>query len=432
MFYDYAKIFVKAGKGGDGMVSFRREKYVPAGGPSGGDGGRGGSVVFVADEGLRTLVDFRFRKHFNAPAGGPGRSKDMHGAAGDDLTVKVPVGTVVKKDDGAMIGDLIYHRQRLTVARGGRGGKGNARFVSSVNRAPQIADNGEPGEEGWLTLELKLLADVGLIGFPNVGKSSIIARVSAAKPKIADYPFTTIDPNLGVVRLDDEESFVLADIPGLIEGAGEGAGLGHRFLRHVERTRVLIHVLDISGFENRDPLDDFDLILKELELYSPGLSRKPQIIAANKMDLPHAEENLARLREKLGDEYQILAISAATGLGCVDLMRTAGKVLKEREADIIGLTEQSPADGDIRITGLAAEAGPPLAVKRENEYWILTGSEAERQIRRTNFGNEAAVNRLLKILRSMDVDGMLKKAGAADGDTIRIGPMEFEYTDSSY
>ncbi|MCL1805043.1 MAG: GTPase ObgE [Clostridiales bacterium] len=431
MFYDYAKIFVKAGKGGDGMVSFRREKYVPAGGPSGGDGGKGGSVVFVADEGLRTLVDFRYRKHYNAAPGEPGKSKNMHGAAGADLVVRVPVGTVVKKDDGSVVGDLVFHRQRLAVARGGRGGKGNARFVSSVNRAPRVADNGETGEESWLVLELKLLADVGLIGFPNVGKSSIIARVSAAKPKIADYPFTTIDPNLGVVRLDDEESFVLADIPGLIEGAGEGAGLGFRFLRHVERTRVLIHVLDVSGFEGRDPLEDFETITKELELYSPGLSSKPQIVAANKMDLPQAEENLARLREKLGGDHQIIAISAATGLGCAELMREAGRLLKEQDAIQARLPEPAPGDGDIRVTRLEAADGPPIAVRRDNDRWILSGSEAERQIRRTNFHNEAAVGRLLKILRSMDVDGTLKAAGAADGDTVVIGPMEFEYADTS-
>jgi GTP-binding protein len=425
MFYDYAKIFVKAGKGGDGMVSFRREKYVPAGGPSGGDGGRGGDVVFVADEGLRTLVDFRFKKHFRAEPGKAGQSKNMHGAAGSDMIVRVPVGTVVKKDDGSVVGDLICHKQRLVTAKGGRGGKGNARFVSSVNRAPRVADNGEPGEESWLELELKLLADVGLIGFPNVGKSSIISRVSAAKPKIAGYPFTTIDPNLGVVRLDEEESFVLADIPGLIEGAGEGAGLGHRFLRHVERTRVLIHVLDISGSENRDPLEDFDLIQKELEIYNPGLSRKPQIIAANKMDLPNAVENLIRLTDKLGDRFPVSAVSAATGQGCMELMREAGRLLKEQPLDFPERTEE-----EIKVTRLEMDGSPPIMVRRENDFWILSGAVVERQIQRTNFANEAAVNRLLKILRSMDVDGSLKQAGATDGDTVLIGPMEFEYSET--
>jgi GTP-binding protein len=422
MFYDYAKIFVKGGAGGNGMVAFRREKYVPAGGPSGGDGGRGGNVVFVADEGLRTLVDFRFKKHFHAPTGEPGRSKNMHGAAGADISVKVPVGTVVKGEDGAVVGDLICHRQKLTVARGGRGGKGNARFVSSKNRAPRVADNGEPGQEGWLVLELKLLADAGLVGFPNAGKSSIIARVSAAKPKIADYPFTTIDPNLGVVRLDEEESFVLVDIPGLIEGAGKGAGLGHRFLRHVERTRLLIHVLDIAGSEGRDPLLDFEQIQKELEIYSPGLSQKPQLIAANKMDLPAGAENLARLREKLGDSYPIFPVSAATGQGCRELMQAVAVQLAE-----LPLLPEISAEDEVKITRLEAETGPPLFVRRENDYWILAGHEVERRILRTNFANEAAVSRLLNILRLMDVDKALRQVGAQNGDTIVIGPMEFEF-----
>ena len=425
MFYDFAKVHVKAGKGGDGMVSFRREKYVPAGGPSGGDGGRGGSVVFVADEGLRTLMDFRYKKHLRAEEGHPGGSKNMHGAAGSDLVVKTPVGTIIKKEDGTVIGDLVFHRQRLVVAEGGRGGKGNARFTSSVNRAPRVADNGEPGGEGWLLLELKLLADVGLIGFPNVGKSTIIAAVSAARPKIADYPFTTIDPNLGMVRLGEEDSFVLADIPGLIEGAGGGAGLGHRFLRHVERTKVLIHVLDISGYENRDPLEDFDLILKELDIYDPGLSQKPQIIAANKTDLPQAEENLARLRAKLGDRYPIFPLSAVTGSGTQQLMREAGRILREQEA----VLAPAPVD-EIRITRLAPEDGPALEARWEDDCWVLAGAEAKRQIQRTNFANEAAVSRLLKILRSMDVDRILREAGAADGDTVVIGPMEFVFAET--
>jgi len=425
MFYDYAKIFIKGGKGGDGVVAFRREKYVPAGGPSGGDGGRGGNVVFVADEGLNTLVDFRYKKHYYATPGQPGRNKNMHGADGDDIHVKVPVGTILKKEDGSVVGDLIAHRQRLVVAKGGRGGKGNARYVSSVNRAPQIADNGALGEEGWLILELKLLADVGLIGFPNVGKSTIIAAVSAARPKIADYHFTTIDPNLGVVRIGEEESFVLADIPGLIEGAGEGAGLGHRFLRHIERTKVLIHVLDISGYEGRDPLVDFDLIQNELESYSPGLSARPQIIAANKMDIPGAEENLARIQEKLGQQYAIIELSAATGQGCQRLMQEAWRLLKEHQYDLSVLPTE-----EIKITRLEAEEEQALTAVRDNEYWVLTGSEMKRQIQRTNFANEAAVNRLLKILRSLDVDGVLRKAGAISGDTIVIGPMEFEFSDT--
>ena len=410
------------------MVAFRREKYVPAGGPSGGDGGKGGDVVFVADEGLRTLVDFRYKRRLQASPGEPGKNKNMHGASGASLSVKVPVGTMVKDEDGQVIGDLVHHRQRLVVAKGGRGGKGNARFVSSVNRAPRVADNGEPGEERWLLLELKLLADVGLVGFPNVGKSTIISMVSAAKPKIADYHFTTIDPNLGMVRIDDEESFVLADIPGLIEGAGEGAGLGHRFLRHVERTKVLIHVLDISGYEGRDPLEDFEQIQKELEIYSPGLSGKPQIIAANKMDLPQSQENLSRLIEKLGGRFLILPLSAATGSGCRQLMLEALSLLKEQESALAALPPV--AEEEIKVTRLEAESEPALFAEKEKGYWVLGGSEMRRQIQRTNFANDAAVSRLLRILQSMDVDGVLRKAGAAEGDTVVIGPMEFEYSES--
>lgn len=424
MFYDYAKIYVKGGDGGNGMVSFRREKYVPDGGPSGGDGGRGGSVVFVADEGLRTLVDFRYKRHFKAPAGGHGRSKNMHGAKGEDLIVKVPVGTVVKREDGSLVGDLICHRQRLVVAAGGRGGKGNARFVSSINRAPEVADNGEPGQDGWLVLELKLLADVGLVGFPNVGKSSIISVVSAAKPKIADYHFTTIDPNLGVARLEDEESFVLVDIPGLVEGAGEGVGLGHRFLRHVERTRVLLHVLDIAGSEGRDPLEDYQTIQKEMEIYNPVLKSKPQIIVANKMDLPGAAENLERLKAGLGGEREIFAVSAATGQGLRELMLAANRMLKELPAAL-----EAPAEDEVKITRFEREQGPALKIVRDNEDYVVTGQEVERQIIRTNFANEAAVNRLLKILRTMGVDKALREAGAQNGDTVVVGPMEFEFFD---
>ncbi|MEA4891299.1 MAG: GTPase ObgE [Peptococcaceae bacterium] len=424
MFYDYAKVYVKGGNGGNGMVSFRREKYVPAGGPSGGDGGRGGSVVFVADEGLRTLVDFRYKRHFKAPAGQPGRSKNMHGAKGEDLIVKVPVGTVVKNEDGSLVGDLICHHQRLVTAAGGRGGKGNARFVSSINRAPEVADNGEPGQEAFLILELKLLADVGLVGFPNVGKSSIISVVSAAKPKIADYHFTTIDPNLGVVRLEEEDSFVLVDIPGLVEGAAEGVGLGHRFLRHVERTRLLLHVLDIAGSEGRDPLEDYRTIQNEMEIYNPALKAKPQIIVANKMDLPGARENLERLKEAMPEGPEVFAVSAATGQGLRELMLAAGRLLKE-----LPLFREEPEGEEIKVTRFEAQEGPALKILRDNENYVVSGHEAERQITRTNFANEAAVNRLLKILRSMGVDKALREAGAETGATVVIGPMEFEFYD---
>ncbi|HBC91428.1 MAG TPA: GTPase ObgE, partial [Pelotomaculum sp.] len=287
MFFDKARIFVKGGDGGNGCVAMRREKYVPEGGPWGGDGGRGGDIVFQADKGLRTLVDFRYKRHYKAERGKHGEGKNRYGPSADDLVVRLPVGTVIRDDDtGELIADLVQNGQQVVVARGGRGGRGNAHFATPNNKAPKLAEKGEPGEERWLSLELKLLADVGLVGFPNAGKSTLISQVSAAKPKIADYPFTTITPNLGVVRVDDGRSFVVADIPGLIEGAHLGAGLGHEFLRHVERTRLLIHVLDTAGSEGRDPVEDFKVTNRELILYNPAIGSRPQVIVANKMDLP--------------------------------------------------------------------------------------------------------------------------------------------------
>ena len=308
MFYDRTKIYVKAGNGGNGAVSFRREKYVPLGGPDGGDGGRGGDIILVADEGLRTLVDFRYKRHYKGDRGEHGQGKDRHGKSAEDLILRVPVGTIVKDaETGEILADFTKHGQREVVAKGGRGGRGNARFISNTNKAPTVAERGEPGEERWLLLELKLLADVGLVGFPNVGKSTLISKVSAARPKIADYPFTTLVPNLGVVRVE-EESFVMADIPGIIEGAHTGAGLGLEFLRHVERTRLLLHVLDISGSEGRDPVQDFEIINRELREYSPALAERPMLVVPNKIDLPGSEDNLARLREHLRDKYEIFPI----------------------------------------------------------------------------------------------------------------------------
>jgi len=423
MFYDYAKIYVKGGDGGNGMVSFRREKYVPEGGPSGGDGGNGGSVIFTADEGLRTLVDFRYKRHFKAEKGENGKSKNMHGANGKDLFVRVPVGTVIRQEKNRdIIADLLVHGQEYVVAKGGRGGRGNARFVSPVNRAPEIAENGDPGEEGWFELELKLLADVGLIGFPNVGKSTIISQVSAAKPKIADYHFTTIDPNLGVVRLEEGKSFVLVDIPGLIEGASEGVGLGHRFLRHVERTRLLMHVLDAAGSEGRDPLEDFEQVNKELTLYNPVLKARPQVIVANKMDLPEAGENLKRLQEILGDSYEIYPVSAVAGKGLQELMFRAAQLLDELPA------APPPAEEKVmRVTKVEKEE--PFRVDLINDVWEVTGPQIERLLRKSNLDNEAAVKRLLLIFRKMGVERMLREKGAKDGDVVRIYELEFDFMD---
>jgi len=424
MFYDYAKIFVKGGDGGNGMVAFRREKYIAQGGPAGGDGGRGGSVIFQADEGLRTLVDFRYRKHFKAERGENGQTKNKYGEDGQDLLVKVPVGTVVKKEDtGEIVADLIRHGQTAVIAQGGRGGRGNSRFASSVNRAPEVAENGEPGDEGWLILELRLLADVGLIGFPNVGKSTIIAHVSAAKPKIADYHFTTIDPNLGVVRLEEGRSFVLVDIPGLVEGASEGLGLGHRFLRHVERTRLLLHVLDTAGSEGRDPLEDLRLINLELEKYNPILKERKQIVAANKMDIPGAAANLERLKAELGGTLEIYPVSAVTGQGLNELMYRVGSLLDE----IPLLPEIVPVEA-YKVTKV--EAGEePYRICQEEGSWVVAGPEIDRLLRRYDTANEAAVKRILLILRKIGVDKALRDSGAKDGDTVRIGELEFDFLD---
>lgn len=321
MFVDQAKVYVKAGDGGNGCLSFRREKYVPRGGPDGGDGGRGGDVLCIADPQLHTLMDFRYRTRFVARRGGDGGSANRHGADGDDLRIKVPVGTVVRDaETGEVLADLAEAGQRVVVARGGRGGRGNARFKSSVNQAPRRTEAGRPGEARWLALELKLLADVGLVGFPNAGKSTLLSRLTRARPKVGDYPFTTLSPNLGVAEYRGE-TFVLADIPGLIEGAHEGLGLGHRFLRHVERTRVLIHVVDLSGTDGRDPLQAYATVNRELARYGAGLENRPQVVAANKVDLPEARDRWPAFREALEREgVRAVPVSAVTGEGLDDLL----------------------------------------------------------------------------------------------------------------
>lgn len=422
MFYDKAKIFVKGGDGGSGCVAMRREKYVPEGGPWGGDGGQGGDVILRADEGLRTLVDFKYKQHYRAERGRHGEGKNMHGASGDDLFVRVPVGTVVKDAaTGSLIADLVRHGQEVVVARGGRGGRGNARFATPYNKAPRIAEKGEPGEERWLSLELKLLADVGLVGFPNAGKSTLISRVSAAKPKIAGYPFTTITPNLGVVRMGEGSSFIVADIPGLIEGAHAGAGLGHKFLRHVERTRLLVHVIDTAGTEGRDPVEDFKITNRELSLYNPALGLKPQIIAANKMDLQEASGNLLRLEKAYGEKYEIFPISAVTGTGIKSLLYRVASLLKEIP-DEASAVEQA-------VEEVVYRAGPRFTVSLEEGVFLVEGKEIERHVAMTDMENEEAVQRLQRIIKIMGIEDALKDAGIKEGDTVKIGGLEFEYAE---
>lgn len=418
MFFDKAKIYVKGGDGGNGCVAMRREKYVPEGGPWGGDGGRGGDVIFRADEGLRTLVDFRYKRHYKAERGRHGEGKNKYGASGGNLVVRVPAGTLIKDDDtGELIADLVRDGQEAVVARGGRGGRGNAHFATPNNKAPKMAENGEPGEERWLNLELKLLADVGLVGFPNAGKSTLISKVSAAKPKIANYPFTTITPNLGVVRVDEGRSFVMADIPGLIEGAHAGSGLGHDFLRHVERTRLLIHVLDTAGSEGRDPVEDFLVTQRELSLYNPVLGEMPQVVAANKMDLDESGKNLERLREAYGSDCEIFPVSAATGEGLDKLVYRVAELVEK-----IPLKMPEAAQHPV-----VHRPEPRFSVYHEEGAYYVKGKEIERHVAMTNMDNEEAVERLQWIIKRMGIEDELRSAGIKEGDTVKIGKFEFEY-----
>ena len=422
MFYDRAKIYVKGGDGGSGCVAFRREKYVPEGGPSGGDGGRGGSITFIGDSGLNTLVDFRYQSHYKGNRGEHGQGKDMTGRSGDDRIIRVPVGTVIYyAETMELLADVVEHGQKVVVAKGGRGGRGNARFSTPNNRVPTTYEKGEPGQEHWLRLELKLLADVGLAGFPNAGKSTIISRVSAAKPKIADYPFTTLVPNLGLVRVKEGDSFVMADIPGLIEGAHTGLGLGHEFLRHLERTRMIIHVLDMSGFEGRDPLEDFKVINRELELYNEDLARRPQLVAANKMDLPDSAENLSLLQEALGDSYEIFPVSAVTGEGLDRLVYRAAEMLAEIPKQILHQVEKEKV--------FRHEDKDRFEITREDGMFVVTGKEIERHVAMTDMENEDAVSRLQQIMRVMGLDKALKEAGAKQGDTVKIKELIFDFSE---
>jgi GTPase len=423
LFYDQAKIYVKGGDGGAGAVAFRREKYVPEGGPSGGDGGRGGDIVFVGDEGMSTLIDFRYKRHYKGERGEHGQSKNMSGRGGSDIELRIPVGTVVLEDEtGEVIADITEHGQRVVVAAGGRGGRGNARFMSNTNKAPTVAENGEPGEEHWLRLELKLLADVGLVGFPNVGKSTLISKVSAAKPKIADYHFTTLVPNLGVVELDDGQSFVMADIPGLIEGAHTGAGLGHEFLRHTERTRLILHVLDISGSEERDPLEDFRIIQEELKLYSKVLAERPVIVVANKIDIPGAEENLQRLKDTLEEGQEIFAVSAATGEGLQALIYRIAQVLPD-----IPIPEIMNFSAENEHLVTKAQPEKRFEISKENNHFVITGKEIEKHVRMTPFDREDSVYRFQNILKAMGIDDALRAAGIKEGDSVEIAGMSFEW-----
>lgn len=429
MFVDQVKIYVKAGNGGDGMVAFRREKFVPNGGPAGGDGGKGADVVFVVDEGLRTLVNFRFKRIFKAEHGEHGMSKSMHGRGAEDLVVKVPQGTIVKDiDTGEIIADLVAHGQRAVIAKAGRGGRGNKRFATPANPAPELSENGEPGQERNVQLELKVLADVGLVGFPSVGKSTLLSVVSAARPKIAAYHFTTIVPNLGMVDAGDGRSFVMADLPGLIEGASQGVGLGHQFLRHIERTRVIVHVIDMSGSEGRVPYEDYMAINNELEQYNLRLMERPQIIVANKMDMPDAEENLNEFKTKIAEDIPVFPISAVTKTGLRELLLAiADKLETTPEFPLNEILEQE--DEDTVLYKYVAEE-PDFEISREPDgTFVLSGAKIERLFTMTNFERDASISRFARQLRAMGVDEALRKRGAKDGDIVRLLDYEFEFMD---
>ena len=421
-FIDRVKIYVQAGTGGNGTVAFRREAHVPKGGPSGGDGGRGGSVIFVATNSLSTLLDLRYYREYKAQNGEKGHAKKMHGADADDLVIRVPVGNCVYDDDtGNIIADLTKDGQRAVIAKGGRGGRGNARFASSRNPAPKICENGEPGEKFNLRVELKLLADVGLVGFPSVGKSTLLSVVSKARPQIADYHFTTIVPNLGVVQVKDGRSFVMADLPGLFEGASQGKGLGHQFLRHIERCRVIVHIIDMSGSEGRDPYEDYVTINKELGEYEYRLLERPQIIVANKMDGDEAEENLKKFKEKLGDQ-KVFPIIAPIHEG-IDAVLYAVADALETAPDFFNQEEEQES-----VLYTYKEEEKPFTIHNKgNGVWEVTGKKVERLVQMASFTTDDGFQRFALQIRNMGIDDALREAGCEDGDTVRLYDFEFEF-----
>lgn len=429
MFVDRVKVHVKAGKGGDGIVAFRHEKYVAFGGPSGGDGGNGGDVVFAVDEGRTTLLDLRYNKKMAAEPGGKGKTKKMHGAAGDDLVIKVPQGTLVKDaKSGRIIADLTRRGQREIIAHGGKKGRGNFHFKSSKNTAPQYCEKGAPGEEYDIQVELKVLADVGLVGFPSVGKSTLLSVVSKAKPEIAEYHFTTIAPNLGMVQVPDGRSFVMADLPGLIEGASEGKGLGHQFLRHIERCRVIIHVIDMGSNDGRDPIEDYKTINAELQSYQYRLMERPQIVLANKMDLPDASDNLIRFKETY-PEVDVFETTTIIAEGLEPVLY--------RAADLLETTPQFPLYNDEEVDENAegvlykfeAELPPFEVHNLGNGQWELRGDDIERSFKMSKLDNEEDFMRFARKMRKMGIDQALRDAGCMNGDTILICNSEFEFVE---
>ena len=422
-FIDTATIWLHAGKGGDGAVTFHREKFVAAGGPDGGDGGRGGDIIFVADDNLSTLMDFRYKRKYTAPDGENGRAKRMSGADGDDLVIRVPRGTVLKEAETDLVVADLTGSEPVVVARGGRGGWGNSHFATPTRQIPKFAKPGLPGEDMHLKLELKVIADVGLIGFPNVGKSTLISIISAARPKIANYHFTTLTPVLGVVRVGPEQSFVCADIPGLIEGAAEGVGLGHDFLRHIDRCRLLVHVVDVSGSEGRDPVADFDAINTELEQYSPDLAKRPQIVAANKVDIMTDPENLERLRTHVEAKgFTLMEISAAAHQGTRELVGKVAEALASLPPVTVYEPEYVPKPPVV-------DTSEPLDIQRldDGHTWLIQGPWLQRLMANVNFDDYESRMWFDKTLRESGLYQQLEERGIEDGDTVSLDGYEFEY-----
>lgn len=421
MFVDEAIVDVLAGAGGNGCMAMRREKYVEMGGPFGGNGGHGADIIFEADEGLNTLLDLRYQKQIKGPRGENGMGKGMHGKSREAVVVRVPVGTVVTDlETGDVIADLTQNKEQAIIARGGRGGRGNMALATHSNPAPSICENGEPGEEKRVKVELKLLADVGLVGLPSVGKSTIISMISAAKPKIAEYHFTTLKPNLGVVRASRHRSFVVADLPGLIKGASLGEGLGDRFLKHIERTRVIAHVIDMGGYEMRDPYEDYITIQEELKNFKESLLKKPQIIIANKMDIEGAKERLEQFKQKV--DLPIYEVSAAMNQGLDQVI--------EALADMLDHIQKQPLEENVKAKKHVIykyEKEEPFTITKDNDTWVIRGKEIERYVRMMNFSSEEAYIRLSRKLRLLGIEDELRKRGAQDGDYVRILDFEFEY-----
>ena len=422
MFVDEVILELQAGDGGNGCMAFRREKYVEMGGPFGGNGGRGSNIKFVVDEGLNTLIDLKYKKVIKGNKGVNGEGKGKHGANAEDVIVRVPAGTVITDlESGLVIADLTEKTDEVIAAYGGRGGRGNIAFATRSNPAPAFAENGEPGEIRKVKVELKLLADVGLVGLPSVGKSTFISKISAAKPKIAAYHFTTLSPNLGVVKTKDNRSFVVADLPGLIEGASLGEGLGDKFLKHIERTRVIAHIIDMSAFEGRNPYEDYVTINKELENFNSKIMNKPQVVIANKMDIPDFEENLKKFKEQVKD-VEVYPISALTGEGIDKVLIVL--------ADMLDKIEKEPLIEDEKIEShilYKFEREQPFTIHREGNTWVILGKEVEKLLRMTRFTTDEAANRFANKLRKMGIDAKLRELGAVDGDTVRILDYEFEY-----